>query len=171
VGVFERQRKRCSESIENNGCWEKRHQTKEEKMNGIITHILRFPPGARVTLTNRRLYCALFPVLLVLISFICVASWMDGWHLADWSRDDGPYGISSDCRLMNDIRNSIMSLQTFARSVRSYTLSFQPLPRCSPFHRPCLPMSTAVAILSPNIVIAVSTRFRSDLPFVFQFDP
>lgn len=58
--------------------WCREKTPNEKKINGIITHILRFPPGARVTLTNRRLYCALFPVLLVLSSLICVAGWTDG---------------------------------------------------------------------------------------------
>ena len=60
-------------------------------MNGIITHILRFPPGARVTLTNRRLYCALFPGLLVLSSFTRSRR-LDGWMAF---REWGVYGTST----------------------------------------------------------------------------
>ena len=60
------------------GCQEK--TLNKKKIDEIITHILRFPPGARVTLTNRRLYCALFPVMLVLhyVRSVCVAGWTDG---------------------------------------------------------------------------------------------
>jgi len=71
-GLFKRRR------VENNGVEEQRIETTSEspnkkKMNETRTHILRFPPGARVTLTNRRLYCALFPVLSVKSPGICVA--------------------------------------------------------------------------------------------------
>jgi len=66
-------------------------EQEEEKINRMITHILRFPPGARVTLTNRRLYCALFPVLLVLFS-LPRSRRLDGWMAF---REWGVYGTST----------------------------------------------------------------------------
>ena len=67
----------------NNVVEEQRIETTSEspnkkKIDEIITHILRFPPGARVTLTNRRLYCALFPVLSVL-PYVHLIVWLAGW--------------------------------------------------------------------------------------------
>jgi hypothetical protein len=97
-------------------CWEKRHQTKE-KMNGIMTHILRFPPGARVTLTNRRLYCALFPGLLVMSSLMCVAGWTDSrWRVGYWSVERCEYSDCADWLSM--LQNSFYSFQT-PRSISS----------------------------------------------------
>jgi hypothetical protein len=62
--------------VDNNVSRQGGHRTRGET-NRIITHILRFPPGARVTLTNRRLYCALFPVLLVL-RYVHLSVGLDG---------------------------------------------------------------------------------------------
>jgi hypothetical protein len=137
----------------------------------IITHILRFPPGARVTLTNRRLYCALFPVLLVLSSFICVAGWADGIYRMDFERwAYAAYRLTVDSWSVFGI--PVQSSSSLYHLMRSHITSIPPAPYCSCLsHRPSFRMSTAVAILSSNIVIAVSTRFRSDLPVVFQFDP
>jgi len=142
-GLFKRRR------VENNGVEEQRIETTSEspnkKMNETRTHILRFPPGARVTLTNRRLYCALFPVLLVKSRRLC--GWLGGW-MADCEQCLAPAGrkryrvsrLTIEGSKFHHIPPALRSISLFQHH---FGLNRMPFPYSN---RPSIPMSTAVAI-------------------------